>query len=177
MKSVMFFLTLAMTTVSLGAQPSDQSPHPCSQETGFADFDFWLGVWDVKTANGQVAGTNRIEKVESDCLILEFWEGAQGSTGRSINYYNPFSRQWRQVWISGASNGYLIDISGGIVDGSMILQGKISYYAAGSELPFRGTWTPLEDGRVRQFFEQSNDGGESWQSWFEGFYSRQDDGE
>ena len=39
-------------------------------------------------------------------------------------------------------------------------------------LDFRGTWTLLEDGRVRQFFEQSADQGKSWQAWFEGFYKR-----
>jgi hypothetical protein len=41
-------------------------------------------------------------------------------------------------------------------------------------VPFRGLWTPLPDGRVRQFFEQSNDGGETWVPWFEGFYTRKD---
>jgi hypothetical protein len=36
-------------------------------------------------------------------------------------------------------------------------------------------WTPLADGRVRQFFEQSDDDGTNWTPWFEGFYSRVDD--
>ena len=31
----------------------------------------------------------------------------------------------------------------------------------------------MDDGRVRQFFEQSNDEGETWSPWFEGFYTRQ----
>lgn len=32
-------------------------------------------------------------------------------------------------------------------------------------------WKLLEDGRVRQFFEEQDEQGE-WQVWFEGFYSR-----
>jgi len=32
----------------------------------------------------------------------------------------------------------------------------------------------LPDGRVRQFFEQSTDGGETWTTWFEGFYTRKE---
>ena len=41
--------------------------------------------------------------------------------------------------------------------------------------PFRGRWTPLEDGRVRQLFQQQDDEG-VWQTWFDGYYSRSDTG-
>jgi hypothetical protein len=54
----------------------------------------------------------------------------------------------------------------------MRLAGEISSAAGGAVAPFRGLWTPLPDGRVRQLFEQSNDGGETWVTWFEGFYTR-----
>ena len=54
----------------------------------------------------------------------------------------------------------------------MLLIGTIRYVANDTTVDFRGLWTPLEDGRVRQFFEQSNDGGETWAAWFEGFYTR-----
>jgi hypothetical protein len=30
----------------------------------------------------------------------------------------------------------------------------------------------MPDGRVRQYFEQSNDDGATWEPWFEGFYTR-----
>jgi len=33
----------------------------------------------------------------------------------------------------------------------------------------------MEDGRVRQFFEQSNDAGKTWSNWFERFYTRIDE--
>jgi len=54
----------------------------------------------------------------------------------------------------------------------MRLVGTIHYISTGQTAPFRGLWSPLPDGRVRQFFEQSSDGGETWATWFEGFYSR-----
>lgn len=45
--------------------------------------------------------------------------------------------------------------------------------------PFRSRWTPLPDGRVRQFFEElisdnisEAAGEEKWQAWFEGFYAK-----
>ena len=36
----------------------------------------------------------------------------------------------------------------------------------------RVTWTPLPDGRVRQFWQTSNDGGKTWTAGFDGFYSK-----
>ena len=52
----------------------------------------------------------------------------------------------------------------------MILEGRY-VLPGGKRLTMRGTWTLLEDGRVRQFFETSEDQ-ETWTPWFEGFYSR-----
>ena len=37
--------------------------------------------------------------------------------------------------------------------------------------PFRGRWTPLPDGRVRQYFEELTPD-KKWQPWFEGFYAK-----
>lgn len=38
---------------------------------------------------------------------------------------------------------------------------------------FRGRWSRLDDGRIRQFFEEKGEDG-AWNAWFEGFYSRED---
>lgn len=36
----------------------------------------------------------------------------------------------------------------------------------------RITWTPQEDGRVRQHWQMTNDGGKTWQVLFDGYYTR-----
>ena len=138
---------------------------PCAGER-FRDFDFWLGSWRVVDAEGAEAGQNRIESAQAGCLVQETWRGATGSTGTSLNFYDPVAAVWRQVWVS---PGALIDISGGMTQGSMVLTGSIVYVAEGRSLPFRGTWTALPDGRVRQFFEEQRQAG-VWTAWFEGFY-------
>ncbi|NOX67908.1 MAG: hypothetical protein GXP15_01860 [Gammaproteobacteria bacterium] len=38
--------------------------------------------------------------------------------------------------------------------------------------PGRGVWTLPADGRIGQFFGQTNDGGKNWVPWFEEFYTR-----
>jgi hypothetical protein len=146
---------------------------PCESQDGFHDFDFWLGEWEVHTSNGTLAGYNSIQSVEKGCLISENWTGASGSSGRSINYLDKTTDEWVQVW--NAAGGTQINYRGGLTDDGMLLVGQIHYVTNGTTLPFRGLWTLLDDGRVRQFFEQSADGGETWTTWFEGFYTRIED--
>jgi tetratricopeptide (TPR) repeat protein len=144
------------------------SAYPCEQPAEFHQFDFWKGDW-VVTANGLHAGKNKISVREHGCLLMEEWQGASGSTGVSINYYDPAKHKWVQQWLS--ADGTLIHIEGGLRDGNMVLEGDAYYYGTGVRAPFRGTWTPLPDGRVRQYFEQSDDGGKTWNAWFDGYYA------
>ena len=144
--------------------------YPCAHQSAFQDFDFWIGEWDVHLADGSPAGSNRIVSIERGCALTEHWTSANGSTGMSINYFDKSSNEWVQVW--NAEGGSQIIIRGGMTDDGMAMEGYINYVAAGTSAPFRALWTPLPDGRVRQYFEQSNDGGNTWVPWFEGFYTR-----
>lgn len=143
---------------------------PCAHQEGFRDFDFWIGEWDVHLANGTQAGSNIIKSIERGCALTEHWTGASGGTGMSINYLDKSSGKWVQVW--NAANGAQINIRGGLTDDGMLLEGYIHYVSNGTTAPFRGLWTLLPDGRVRQYFEQLNDDGKTWVSWFEAFYTR-----
>jgi hypothetical protein len=143
---------------------------PCAEREEFREFDFWIGNWDVLTAAGALAGHNRIEPALAGCVLIENWTGARGSSGMSMNYRDMASGKWVQVWTD--AGGGQITIRGGLTDDGMLLEGQIHDVATGTTAPFRGLWTLLPDGRVRQFFEQSNDGGRTWEPWFEGFYVR-----
>lgn len=172
------FLTGDAVINSMAGQPAydiliaemNVQAFPCAHQEGFDEFDFWLGEWDVHLANGTPAGSNVIKKEEEGCVLIERWSSASGGTGMSINYLDKITDEWVQVW--NASGGSQINIRGGLTDEGMALTGTIHYVANGTSAPFRGLWTPLEDGRVRQYFEQSNDGGDTWVPWFEGFYTR-----
>ncbi len=144
--------------------------YPCENQHAFRQFDFWVGDWDVHIADGTAAGHNRIEAAERGCVLIENWVSASGGTGMSVNYLDKATDEWVQIW--NASGGSQINIRGGLTEDGMLLNGQIHYVANGTTAPFRGLWTLLDDGRVRQFFETSNDGGETWVPWFEGFYSR-----
>jgi tetratricopeptide (TPR) repeat protein len=152
---------------------ADQNARPCEFDERYRQWDFWIGEWDVFGPGGQQAGTNRIEKISNGCALLENWVGGGGSPGHSINYFDASIGKWRQYWVS--SDGGTIPQEGEFRDGAMHTEGR-NYSADGQSYElFRGTWTPLEDGRVRQFLEQSRDEGETWYTWFDGYYVRKEE--
>ena len=166
----------AVAQTSDSSNPGAPAPapdrFPCELEEQFREFDFWVGEWDVHTADGKLAGRNVIKSAERGCVLIENWTGAGGSTGTSMNYLDKETDEWVQLWTD--ASGSQILIRGGLTDQGMLLEGKIHYVSNGVTAPFRGLWTPQPDGRVRQFFEQYDNDEESWKPWFEGFYSRVD---
>lgn len=160
---------LTLIAVPATGLAQNAAQRPCEEGGPYEQFDFWIGDWDVSTPDGKKAGVNSIKAIEGHCILLENWMGQGGGTGMSINYYDPSTELWNQLWVS--PNGAVIRIAGGMKDGSMVLDGEI-IGPKGKSQPFRGTWTPNDDGSVRQFFEISNDEGATWTAWFDGTYVR-----
>jgi len=172
MKSLITISLIVVLFAAGGACAQAQTVQfPCEDDAKFAEFNFWVGEWDVHSVDGVVAGSNVIESPHRGCVLIENWTSATGGTGMSINYLEHSSGEWVQIWNDGS--GSQINIRGGLTDAGMLLTGTIHYVANNKTQPFRGLWTLLPDGRVRQYFEYSEDGGETWVSWFEGFYTRQ----
>lgn len=171
MKSLISIVLLLIFVIALdGGAETAAERSVCASDTRFGQFDFWLGEWDVQLADGTYAGANSISRAQQGCVLIEKWSGVSGGTGMSINYLEGASGQWVQIW--NAAGGTQIAIRGGMTDAGMLLVGKIHTVSNSTTADFRGLWTLLPDGRVRQFFEQSGDGGVTWAPWFEGFYTR-----
>ena len=139
---------------------------PCSGPE-HRQFDFWLGSWEVTDTVGRLAGTNEITRVANGCALLESWRGARGPTGTSLNFYDPGTGRWHQVW---AGLGLYLRLSGGLEAGKMVLSGVRE--TEEGQVVDRITWTPLDDGSVRQVWDVSRDGGGTWQTAFDGLYTR-----
>jgi len=152
------------TMVDRNANPRAWCPEPEARQ-----FDFWLGEWDVTGPDGTVYGTNSITRDMNGCMLVERWQSASGGTGTSINFFDPTIDGWRQVWVNPAGGNIMCE--GGIEDGAMVLRGRNTARDGTSER-YIMTFTPLDDGRVRQFVQQSKDDGETWYTWFDGYYAR-----
>ena len=149
------------------SQAAPAQPAPCSAPE-YRQFDFWLGDWDVTNPAGKAAGHNHITSEYGGCVLQEHWTGAGGSVGSSFNIYDPVRKVWHQTWVDNA--GTLLEIEGGLKDGSMVMSGE-QLQPDGKKLLNRITWTP-KDGKVRQFWETSADGGKTWQVSFDGLYAK-----
>jgi hypothetical protein len=160
---------LLLATIMVSPAPGQEPQNPSCSDASFRQFDFWLGTWEVKDASGKIAGSNTVRAQHQGCAISEEWRSATGSAGSSINYYDPRTSRWKQIWIS---PGALLEMSGGLQGQEMILEGPLQDLMQSRTTLLRGVWTPLPDGRVRQHFTESKDGGKTWDEWFDGYYQR-----
>ncbi len=131
-------------------------------------FDFWLGEWEVRTADGKLAGLNSISSEYAGCVIHERYSTPGAYSGESLNIYDPARRVWHQTWVDSA--GTLLLLEGGLDGASMVLRGQTAA-ADGGITRHRITWTPGADGSVRQHWESTDAGGE-WTTAFDGTYTR-----
>ena len=149
-----------------------QRVYPCEDEPEAAQFDFWLGHWEVRGGDGALLGESRVTRDEGGCVVREEWRSAAGGSGTSMSVYLPSRRQWRQVWVG--SNGNHFDLVGSLVDGEMRMEGTIEYFDPENVLAFRGVWAVGAGGRVRQRMEQFDLVSQTWELWFDGIYRRLD---
>jgi hypothetical protein len=145
---------------------------PCEGMPAAAEFDFWLGSWEVRGPDGTLLGESRVSRDEGGCVIREEWLSNAGGSGTSMSVYLPSREQWRQVWVGSGGNHF--DLLGGLVDGEMQLEGTIEYFEPENVVAFRAVWSIGAGGMVRQRMEQFDLVSQTWEPWFDGFYRRID---
>jgi hypothetical protein len=159
MKTIYVLILLFISSSSIKAQ---QVPtRPCTTDTIYRQFDFWIGDWEVYGAKGK-AGESHIERLLDSCVILENWTSAKfGYTGKSFNTYNASTKQWQQTWVdnSGGSTEYL---RGHAEKDKMIFYADKNSGKDGKNFLRRLTFFKLNDVKVRQFAERSDDEGNTW---------------
>jgi hypothetical protein len=151
-------------------------PPPCPASVRGA-LDFWVGDW-VVTAQGQRAGTDRVERASKGAALIERWTDVDGSEGTSLFSFDPYACLWHQLWITdapervgGLKHKDLVAFGPG---GSVRFQGAYPGRRAVTVLD-RTTLTPLADGTVHQVIDTSLDGGATWQTGFDAIYTRRPD--
>lgn len=147
------------------APPPTASAEPCGAAE-HRQFDFWLGEWNVTNVQtGKSSAVNRIRSAHGGCVLVEEYENA-AYTGMSVNFFDAEAGVWRQTWID--NQGQPLRLAGGLEDGSMVMRSEPAADGAVQRI----AWTPRDDGTVRQHWESSKDGGDSWTTVFDGIYRR-----
>ena len=161
-KSLLFGLSLCLSTGLFAQSPCSTPAHN--------QFDFWVGDWEVfSTTADTLVGHNTINRILGGCVIEENWTGGTGFQGKSFNTYNPVDSSWNQVWVD--VGGATYHFKGQFKDNVMQLKGT-TVGRNGKKVLFDMSYTPQEDGAVRQLWKLSNDEGESWNVAFDGMYRK-----
>jgi len=143
----------------------------CTNRAAAKQFDFMLGSWDVHQGNGNGAqGTATFTKTVTNCLVEEQFAGPGGYAGMSYNTFDVFTQQWVRTYVD--TDGQRLFMTGGLVDGSMVLTGT-KHGSAGRSVEVRIAWEPAGDGQtVAQRWSYSLDGGATWEAEKEVVYTR-----
>jgi hypothetical protein len=161
-------VVLGALTLGVAAPSPAQVPPPPCAAAGHRAFDFWIGEWEVRRANGKLVGTNSIKREVNGCVLHERYRTERGYSGESFNVYDAPRNVWHQTWVD--SDGLLLLLEGGLRNGEMVLEGQTTG-ADRKVTRHRITWTPEPDGSVRQLWESTGPGGE-WTVAFDGTYTR-----
>ncbi|MEO0574005.1 MAG: hypothetical protein AAF004_00990 [Pseudomonadota bacterium] len=157
------FCTLLIVGLTAPAVAQDNA---CKAKQ-YRQFDFWLGTWAV-LSNGKPAGTNVIKKTLNGCVLEENYDTGTGYRGTSYSMYDFNTDLWHQTWVD--NSGMLLVLDGGFDDGSMVLEG-VTVDDKGDVYDNRISWTPQDDGTVRQLWQARKDDGE-WTVIFDGLYRK-----
>lgn len=147
----------------------DKKRRPCLYSEQSRQFDFWIGEWDVFAPSGMQVGTSVIERVSEGCAVLERWTNRGGTTGTSINFYDSGTDKWHQYWMG--PTGVATRYEGAYEDGAIRYRGERKT-AGGGTILLRLTFTPIDNNTVRQFAEQSENGGVTWTPSYDFKYVR-----
>ncbi|MDH3271217.1 MAG: D-aminoacylase [Gemmatimonadota bacterium] len=170
-RTILLTTTVAAVVASMPPGADAQAARPCANEAN-RHFDFWEGRWMVRAATGALAGHNTISVALGECVIMEHYTTPSGYEGRSLNMFDASRGVWHQTWTD--NGGLLLLLEGGYEGDRMVMSGE-TLGPNGQATLNRITWSRVggDPDRVRQLWEVSSDGGDSWGTGFDGLYIRQ----
>ena len=142
--------------------------NPCMYSAMARQFDFWLGDWDV-FVKGNKVGENLVKLDTQGCTLVENWKNNSGGLGKSLNVYNASIKKWQQFYVSG--QGSVFEFAGNYKPSE-----KIMHFTAetigpdGAKIMHIFEFHNLSDKTVRQWWQQSTDGGKTWKSVWDSIY-------
>lgn len=165
------YTLLILLLLSASAQ-AQQAPVSCMDIPQAREFDFWIGEWDAYvTGATNLAGHSKIEMASGGCMILESWTSVgQPFSGKSMNFVDPATQKWKQVWVG--SNGLNVSefLNGVYVDGAMRFEFE-EPQADGLVKQIKFHFYNVNSNEVRQVHQTSTDG-KQWVTTYDFTYER-----
>lgn len=155
-------------------QKAKENAFPCLLDSIHGSYDFWVGEWDVySTANKSRVGVSSIVKDDGGCVIIEHFKSlVSPNSGHSLNYVNPVTNKWEQVY-SGSGGATQKYIDGEYKDSAM----KFTYTMMKNGAAYPGRFIFYNQGpdQFRQYQDATFDGGKTYQVLTDLTYKRRKD--
>ncbi|NJM26752.1 MAG: tetratricopeptide repeat protein [Bacteroidia bacterium] len=149
-----------------------ENAQPCLKIAQTRQFDFWIGEWDAYvTGTTNLAGHSRIDQASGGCMILENWTSAGNIpfSGKSMNFVDPATGKWKQVWVGSSGVNVQEFTDGEYRDGAMRFEFEQDTPSGKSFVHFY-FYNEGPD-QVRQVHETSADG-KTWNTNYDFTYKR-----
>lgn len=167
------FFILALLVAVGGNEAAFAQQEAACAASEYHELDFWIGDWVVLNGeDGPKSADVLIEPILGGCGLHEIWTGARGprGNGRGLASYERSTGDWRYTWISAGGGA-------SIMTGELINEGKEMRFVF--EQPGRdgrprlNRWSliDLPDGRVRELALASVDGGSTWETSYDLYWS------
>jgi hypothetical protein len=166
MREILFALFISFICLTATAQNNQK---PCTTPEA-SQFDFWLGTWDLYSAD-TITGTNNIYKVMDGCAVQENFESKQtGFSGKSWSIYNPQLKLWQQTWID--NQGSFIYLTGKSENGEITLTTEARKLPKGKEQIYRMVYHNISRDSFDWEWESTSDNGITWINGWHIHYKR-----
>lgn len=172
MARISTLLILCFLCETVCCQTNTNTSEKENMDRFYQQFDFWIGEWNVyKFGTETLVGVNKIERILGGKAIQETYRSSTSKyEGMSLNKFNPNSKKWEQFWVD--NGGLTLHLVGGLVERKMVLSSTENTKDGFVENQI--TWTPLDDGTVRQTWLTRTEKEKKWQTAFDGIYKKVD---
>jgi hypothetical protein len=163
------------TPVSHVARSRTPLAPACATDSSYQRLAFWVGDWEVVDSTGAHYATQRVRAVIDNCAIVAEWTGRVGDKGMNVSAYDGRAGEWRQVYVSNqvpTPTGVSLRRSDPSYNGPGVRFIALLDPPAGTLARSRVTIMPLSGHRAMQLFEDSRDGGSTWQVIFRAEHRR-----
>lgn len=146
-----------------------QAASPCAADSSFQRLAFWVGDWDVYDSTGAHYATQRVSSVLDSCAITVEWASGGGNKGMSLSAFDKKTGVWNQIYVSNqlpTPSGVKLRKSDATYTGPGVRFIPLTDGTATNPFQSRVTIMPLDGHRALQEFEDSRDGGKTWQVVF-----------
>ncbi len=170
MQARIFFALVLLSALPAFAYGAGPGPGVCSTDPAERALDFWLGDWDISAPGGKPGSTSHVALALDKCMVVEDWNDGRGHAGENLFAYSADDKVWRGMFVDNHGRVHVFS-DGKVTDSGAEFFGP-SLGENGATVLNRVQLIRENAGAMRQVWAKSTDQGKTWNTVFQGDYTR-----